>query len=434
MGRGTRRMPVSGLGVQALSRAVSAGIVGVMLLAVGIPAHAAGGAFADDDGSVFEADIEWLAETGITRGCNPPVNTLFCPDASVTRGQMATFLVRLAGLEGIEVDTAFSDTGTSEFAASIAMLAAIGVTEGCNPPANDRFCPDDPVTRGQMAAFLTRLLNIPKPDVPVFCDGGGSIDPGQCESWSGNQPRGVFADAADALYRAGIAGGCSEYPLRYCFDDLVTRGQMAAFLHRMIDTPQDTSDFTPPPPAEGPPAGDIPLPPPLEGSRDFNGSGDRSLGLQGLANPGWAVLSPYRAPYRTLSFWLPEVSHYEDAQLWVRPYFWSSADRSAWTLQIGDFHTQAAAAGEVVGGQLPPWSNHKPWYPYRNGTVYVQNVQKTNFQFPDHHFYVAGGYQVWARNFDDGEWVSYGVHFAPHNYVWYQGSPVIFAPLVDTPF
>ena len=37
-------------------------------------------------------------------------------------------------------------------------LAAEGITKGCNPPANDRFCPDDDVTRGQMAAFLHRAL------------------------------------------------------------------------------------------------------------------------------------------------------------------------------------------------------------------------------------------------------------------------------------
>jgi len=35
---------------------------------------------------------------------------------------------------------------------------AAGITAGCDPPVNDRFCPDDVVTRGQMAAFLHRAL------------------------------------------------------------------------------------------------------------------------------------------------------------------------------------------------------------------------------------------------------------------------------------
>ena len=50
------------------------------------------GRFVDDDGSIFEGDIEWLAAAGITRGCNPPLNDRFCPHGVVTRGQMAAFL------------------------------------------------------------------------------------------------------------------------------------------------------------------------------------------------------------------------------------------------------------------------------------------------------------------------------------------------------
>jgi hypothetical protein len=53
--------------------------------------------FEDDDGSIFEADIEWLAATGVTVGCNPPDNTQFCPTRYVTRGQMAAFLERALG-------------------------------------------------------------------------------------------------------------------------------------------------------------------------------------------------------------------------------------------------------------------------------------------------------------------------------------------------
>ena len=52
--------------------------------------------FVDDDG-IFEADIEWLAAQGITKGCNPPDNDRFCPDNPVTRGQIAAFLVRALG-------------------------------------------------------------------------------------------------------------------------------------------------------------------------------------------------------------------------------------------------------------------------------------------------------------------------------------------------
>lgn len=55
-------------------------------------------------------------------------------------------------------DATFSDTSGHVFEADIAALASAGITRGCNPPANDRFCPDEPATRGQMAAFLFRAI------------------------------------------------------------------------------------------------------------------------------------------------------------------------------------------------------------------------------------------------------------------------------------
>src|SRR5690554_4656885 len=71
---------------------------------------------------------------------------------------MAAVLVRAFDLPAASEDP-FVDTQESVFVDDIARLAAAGVTRGCNPPANDRFCPDDPVTRGQMAAFLKRALS-----------------------------------------------------------------------------------------------------------------------------------------------------------------------------------------------------------------------------------------------------------------------------------
>jgi hypothetical protein len=54
--------------------------------------------FTDDDGLAFEADIERIAAAGITKGCNPPSNTRFCPNDHLTRGQMAAFLMRALDL------------------------------------------------------------------------------------------------------------------------------------------------------------------------------------------------------------------------------------------------------------------------------------------------------------------------------------------------
>lgn len=68
-------------------------------------AIAVGGAFTDDDTSIFEENIEWLAAAEVTLGCNPPVNDNFCPDDNVTRGQMAAFMQRFAQYLGAEDGT-----------------------------------------------------------------------------------------------------------------------------------------------------------------------------------------------------------------------------------------------------------------------------------------------------------------------------------------
>jgi hypothetical protein len=60
-------------------------------------------AFVDDEGSIFEADIDALAAAGITKGCNPPDNDEYCPNALVTRAQMASFLGRGLGLAPVAV-------------------------------------------------------------------------------------------------------------------------------------------------------------------------------------------------------------------------------------------------------------------------------------------------------------------------------------------
>ena len=117
--------------------------------------------FADDNSSIFEDAIERLAGAGITKGCNPPANTNFCPNATVTRGQMAAFLVRALGLADQDPTIDFSDDDGSVFEEDIEKLATAGITRGCNPPANTRYCPDQSLSRAEMATFLTRALDLP---------------------------------------------------------------------------------------------------------------------------------------------------------------------------------------------------------------------------------------------------------------------------------
>lgn len=185
-----------------------------------------GGTFTDDNGSVHEGYIEAIALLDITRGCNPPANDRFCPDEPVTRGQMAAFLGRAFPLDPGESD--FDDIDGHTFEAEIRRLAGAGVTRGCNPPANDRFCPDEAVTRGQMAAFLVRTMGL-SGGGPDFADSSGHL----------------FEREIAALGAADITRGCNP-PANdlFCPDQLVTRAQMATFLGRALSL----DPIVPPPP------------------------------------------------------------------------------------------------------------------------------------------------------------------------------------------
>jgi hypothetical protein len=89
---------------------------------------------------------------GITVGCSAE---RYCPDDVVTRGQMATFLVRALDLPATPTDYFTDDDGTTH-EQNINRVKEAGITSGCTPTT---YCPDSSVTRGQMAAFLRRALS-----------------------------------------------------------------------------------------------------------------------------------------------------------------------------------------------------------------------------------------------------------------------------------
>jgi hypothetical protein len=79
-------------------------IVVILLVIPGVVAAAT--AFRDVPAdSIFANDIAWLADNGITRGCNPPLNDRFCPKEAVTREQLAAFLHRLADAGVVDAAT-----------------------------------------------------------------------------------------------------------------------------------------------------------------------------------------------------------------------------------------------------------------------------------------------------------------------------------------
>ena len=81
-------------------------VAAFVLFLVPVAAIAAGGFTDVDEDSVFKTDIAWLADAGVTKGCNPPTNDKFCPESNVTREQMSAFMHRLAVNKVVDARTA----------------------------------------------------------------------------------------------------------------------------------------------------------------------------------------------------------------------------------------------------------------------------------------------------------------------------------------
>ncbi len=171
--------------------------------------------------------IERLYDAGVTGGCS--TNPLaYCPDNSVTRAQMAVFLLKAkygsAYTPPPATGTVFTDVPVTHFfAAWIEQLAAEGITGGCGPGL---YCPNNPVTRAQMAVFLLKARYGATYSPPPLGDGSGFTDVPATN---------IFAPWIKQLATEGITGGCG--PGLYCPNNPVTRGQMAVFLIKTFDLP-----------------------------------------------------------------------------------------------------------------------------------------------------------------------------------------------------
>ncbi|MBL8211950.1 MAG: S-layer homology domain-containing protein, partial [Bryobacterales bacterium] len=157
----------------------------------------------------------------ITSGCS---GTNYCPSDVTTRGQMAVFLIRSMVLtDDFDFPSApfFEDVpATHPQFKWIQKLRSLGITTGCTTL---RYCPNDPVTRGQMAVFLVRSRfgeTFTSPSTPYFTD------------VPANQ---TFFRYIQKLRQLGVTTGCTA--TTYCTNDPTTRGQMAVFLTRAYLTP-----------------------------------------------------------------------------------------------------------------------------------------------------------------------------------------------------
>ena len=192
----------------------------VLVLAVAVAGRAADGeGFSDlGEGGVHRPAIDALDAAGVFAGTECAAGR-FCPEDPIPRWVVAVWLVRVlddgALPPGVGVSS-FADVDEGLWwAPFVERLAALEVTAGCGVDPL-RFCPDDPVTRAQMATFLTRAFSL-EPGPPAgFEDVAG----------------GVHSGSIDALSALEVTAGCGVDPLRYCPDEPVSRGQMATFIAR----------------------------------------------------------------------------------------------------------------------------------------------------------------------------------------------------------
>ena len=169
---------------------------------------------------VFFDSVNLMRRKSITAGCSidPP---LFCPQDSVTLGQMAVFFVRMVigGGDFSFPPAAFFDDvpATHQFFKWVQKMRELGITQGCSPV---KFCPDEPVTRGNLAMFLVRAR----------LGGAGDVDYPERPLFNDVPSTHAFFRWIQQVKQLGMNVGCSE--TEFCPDELVTRGQMAMLLMR----------------------------------------------------------------------------------------------------------------------------------------------------------------------------------------------------------
>ena len=178
-----------------------------------------------DAGSFWRPFIERMAELGVTFGCGD--GTVFCPDDTVTRAQMAVFLSRAFSLAD-GVDPGFSDVREGAwYGPDVARLAHSGITKGCGD--GTVFCPEQDTTRAQMATFLHRALT--RADNPSSDD--GSVGPAEPDELADTLEGPQLSDAATLI------DGDWTIPTFICAEE----GKFTAgYLNSLVDQLNDELD------------------------------------------------------------------------------------------------------------------------------------------------------------------------------------------------
>jgi len=175
------------------------------------------GTFRDDDASVHQDNIDIISSLGITVGCNPPTNDHFCPERNITRGEMAAFLARALNLSAVSGTAPYDDVDGHLFELAVDKIETAVIGFGCDP---DSFCPDQPLERDEMAELLVRAFGYENSEATdFFTDDTGN----------------PFEESINKLAASGITVGCNPPDNdNFCPDRQLTRAEMATFFVRSL--------------------------------------------------------------------------------------------------------------------------------------------------------------------------------------------------------
>ncbi len=218
-------------------------------------------------GAGYESAVSWMIRHRVASGCAP---TRFCPEENLTRQQFVTFLWRAAGRPTPQFSgsRAFVDVTEGVYSdQAIGWAVSNRIILGCTPGGFGdpqwRFCPTDPVTRGQMAALLYRHVE--------------ADYEGQPSRYTDVQPDDYFSDAVAWLTDFQVVPGC--HTTRFCPEQNASRAEAALFIYGVAIRPhtwgEDNTNLpaAEPPPRDNLPPSDDPPPDRDDGQLRRGGSG-----------------------------------------------------------------------------------------------------------------------------------------------------------------
>ncbi len=192
--------------------------------------------FCDTIGSIFSADIDWLAAERITTGCTP---NRYCVDGDVTRAQAATLLWRHSGEPEVETDLPFVDVPPDSYYSQAAQwMFEQGLTTGTSAT---NFDPDRPISRAEFVTFLWRMASRPEPSTrtPPFVDLAPSSFFAKAVTWAVDT--GITTLATNNPNDAAPDGNLPRFEATAT----ATRGQAAAFIRRFASHQTNQTTTTP---------------------------------------------------------------------------------------------------------------------------------------------------------------------------------------------